>query len=153
VFDAGLPILGICYGMQTLAAQLGGSTEAADAREFGHAEVEVVASDRLLGGLNDHPGKAPRLDVWMSHGDRVATAPPGLRDHRLHRSHSGRGDGQRGQALVRRAVPSGSHPHHAGQALLRRFVATSAAAQPCGRRPTSSKTRSPACASRSATTR
>ena len=78
VFDAGLPILGICYGMQTLAAQLGGSTEAADAREFGHAEVEVVASDRLLGGLNDHPGKAPRLNVWMSHGDHVATAPPGF---------------------------------------------------------------------------
>ena len=78
VFDSGLPILGICYGMQTLAAQLGGSTEAADAREFGHAEVEVVARDELLHGLNDHPGKPPRLNVWMSHGDHVATAPPGF---------------------------------------------------------------------------
>ena len=78
VFDAGLPILGICYGMQTLAAQLGGVTEAADAREFGHALVEVVAQDSLLDGLKDHPGSPPRLDVWMSHGDHVAEAPPGF---------------------------------------------------------------------------
>ena len=77
VFDAGLPILGICYGMQTLAAQLGGATEAADAREFGHAEVELVAHDALLGGLSDHGGD-PRLDVWMSHGDHEAEAPPGF---------------------------------------------------------------------------
>ncbi|MDA3915091.1 gamma-glutamyl-gamma-aminobutyrate hydrolase family protein, partial [Oleiagrimonas sp.] len=47
VFDAGVPILGICYGMQTLAAQLGGSTEAADAREFGHATVDIVSPSRL----------------------------------------------------------------------------------------------------------
>jgi GMP synthase (glutamine-hydrolysing) len=77
VFDAGLPILGICYGMQTLAAQLGGVTEAADAREFGHAKVEVVAHDRLLAGLTDH-APAQALDVWMSHGDHVAEAPPGF---------------------------------------------------------------------------
>jgi GMP synthase (glutamine-hydrolysing) len=76
VFDSTLPILGICYGMQTMAAQLGGSTEAADAREFGHAEVELVAHDALLGGLSDHDGEA-RIDVWMSHGDHVAQAPPG----------------------------------------------------------------------------
>ncbi|MHB8913125.1 MAG: glutamine-hydrolyzing GMP synthase, partial [Lysobacter sp.] len=78
VFDVGLPILGICYGMQTLAAQLGGATEAADAREFGHALVEVVAQDSLLDGLKDHPGSPPRLDVWMSHGDHVSIAPPGF---------------------------------------------------------------------------
>ncbi|HEY0230254.1 MAG TPA: glutamine-hydrolyzing GMP synthase [Dokdonella sp.] len=77
VFDAGLPILGICYGMQTLAAQLGGATEAADAREFGHARVDVVAHDRLLSGLSDH-APAQALDVWMSHGDHVAAAPPGF---------------------------------------------------------------------------
>ncbi|GAB3734256.1 glutamine-hydrolyzing GMP synthase [Luteimonas pelagia] len=77
VFDSGLPVLGICYGMQTLAAQLGGATEAADAREFGHAEVELVAHDALLGGLSDHGG-APKLDVWMSHGDHVSEAPPGF---------------------------------------------------------------------------
>ena len=78
VFDSGLPILGICYGMQTLAAQLGGATEAADAREFGHAQVEVIAADALFADLNDHAGNTPRLDVWMSHGDHVAQAPPGF---------------------------------------------------------------------------
>ncbi|WP_147653911.1 glutamine-hydrolyzing GMP synthase [Vulcaniibacterium gelatinicum] len=78
VFDSGLPVLGICYGMQTMAAQLGGATEAADAREFGHAEVEVIAHDSLLDGLKDQPGSPPRLHVWMSHGDHVAQAPPGF---------------------------------------------------------------------------
>ncbi|HEX7914884.1 glutamine-hydrolyzing GMP synthase [Rudaea sp.] len=77
VFDVGLPILGICYGLQTLAAQLGGATEAADAREFGHAQVDVIAKDSLLDGLSDHVG-AKKLDVWMSHGDHVAKAPPGF---------------------------------------------------------------------------
>ncbi len=77
VFDSGVPILGICYGMQTLAAQLGGTTEAAGAREFGHAQVEIVAHDRLLAGLTDH-APACALDVWMSHGDHVATVPPGF---------------------------------------------------------------------------
>ncbi|MBN8726376.1 MAG: glutamine-hydrolyzing GMP synthase [Xanthomonadales bacterium] len=77
VFEAGVPILGICYGMQTLAAQLGGATEAAEAREYGHARVDVVAEDELLRGLSDHvPAQA--LDVWMSHGDHVTRAPPGF---------------------------------------------------------------------------
>lgn len=78
VFDSGLPILGICYGMQTMARQLGGATEAADQREFGHAEVALVAQDRLFEGLKDHPGSPPRLDVWMSHGDHVSKAPEGF---------------------------------------------------------------------------
>ncbi|ALN58241.1 GMP synthase [Lysobacter enzymogenes] len=78
VFDAGLPLLGICYGMQTMAKQLGGDTEAAGQREFGHAEVQLVAQDRLFDGLKDHPGSPPRLDVWMSHGDHVSKAPDGF---------------------------------------------------------------------------
>jgi GMP synthase (glutamine-hydrolysing) len=78
VFDSGVPILGICYGMQTMAVQLGGATEAADQREFGHAEVNVVAADRLLDGLKDHAGSPPKLDVWMSHGDHVSRAPVGF---------------------------------------------------------------------------
>lgn len=77
VFDSGLPILGICYGMQTLAAQLGGSTAAADAREFGHADVDIVAPSRLFDGLTDHLD-SHKLDVWMSHGDHVVSAPPGF---------------------------------------------------------------------------
>ncbi len=78
VFDAGVPLLGICYGMQTMAMQLGGATEAADQREFGHAQVSIVAPDRLLDGFKDHVGSPPRLDVWMSHGDHVSIAPEGF---------------------------------------------------------------------------
>ena len=77
VFDSGLPILGICYGMQTMAAQLGGATDAADAREFGHAKVEIVVADALLAGLSDYAPESA-LDVWMSHGDHVEAAPPGF---------------------------------------------------------------------------
>src|SRR5215467_10417756 len=66
-FDARLPLLGICYGMQTMAMQLGGSVEGGHAREFGHASVQPTAPNRLLDGL---AGEGGRLDVWMSHGDR-----------------------------------------------------------------------------------
>jgi GMP synthase (glutamine-hydrolysing) len=79
VFDAGVPLLGICYGMQTMSMQLGGSVEAGHEREFGYAEVEVSAPCGLLDGLKDHAGSPPRLDVWMSHGDRVTAVPPGFR--------------------------------------------------------------------------
>ncbi|WP_290884667.1 glutamine-hydrolyzing GMP synthase [Arenimonas sp.] len=78
VFEAGVPILGICYGMQTMAMQLGGQVEAGHHREFGYAEVEVVAQCGLLDDLKDHAGSPPRLDVWMSHGDRVTAIPPGF---------------------------------------------------------------------------
>ncbi|MFZ5637017.1 MAG: glutamine-hydrolyzing GMP synthase [Pseudomonadota bacterium] len=77
VFDSGLPILGICYGMQTMAMQLGGLVEGGHHREFGYAEVEVIGDDKLLGALTDHPGRKG-LDVWMSHGDRVTKIPDGF---------------------------------------------------------------------------
>ena len=77
VFDSGLPILGICYGMQTMAMQLGGAVEGGHHREFGYAEVETLGDDRLLGALTDHPGRMG-LDVWMSHGDRVTQLPEGF---------------------------------------------------------------------------
>ncbi len=77
VFDSGLPILGICYGMQTMAMQLGGLVEGGHHREFGYAEVEVLGNDKLLGALTDHPGRQG-LDVWMSHGDRVTKIPDGF---------------------------------------------------------------------------
>ena len=78
VFELGIPLLGICYGMQAMAAQLGGGTEPSSHREFGYAEVEVTSSCKLLDGLKDHAGAPPQLDVWMSHGDRVTALPPGF---------------------------------------------------------------------------
>jgi GMP synthase (glutamine-hydrolysing) len=77
-FAAGVPILGICYGMQTMAMQLGGQVEGGHHREFGYAEVEVTAECKLLDGLKDQPGSPPKLDVWMSHGDRVTQIPEGF---------------------------------------------------------------------------
>jgi GMP synthase (glutamine-hydrolysing) len=77
VFTAGVPVLGICYGMQTMAAQLGGSVLSGLEREFGHAEVQVLSGDGLLGGLSDHFDRAA-LDVWMSHGDRIGELPAGF---------------------------------------------------------------------------
>ena len=74
VYESKLPILGICYGMQTMAAQLGGATEGGHTREFGPARVELTASSRLLDNLADKSS----LDVWMSHGDRVTAMPPGF---------------------------------------------------------------------------
>ncbi len=74
VFDLGVPILGICYGMQTLAARFGGEVAPADHREYGYAEVALAGQDPLLGGLvNGAP-----LKVWMSHGDRVERLPDGF---------------------------------------------------------------------------
>ncbi len=80
VFEAGVPVLGICYGMQTMAQQLGGRVTPAAHREFGYAQVTVTAPCRLLEGLRDHEDAQGRavLDVWMSHGDRVDALPPGF---------------------------------------------------------------------------
>ncbi|MCB1555005.1 MAG: glutamine-hydrolyzing GMP synthase [Xanthomonadales bacterium] len=78
VFDLGVPLLGICYGMQSMAAQLGGITVLGDEREFGYAEVEVEAPCALLDGIHDQAGQPAKLDVWMSHGDRVEEVPPGF---------------------------------------------------------------------------
>ena len=75
VFDAEVPLLGICYGMQTLAKQLGGETEAGNQREFGHAELELVGEDALMSVLKSLPDGT---NVWMSHGDHVSKAPPGF---------------------------------------------------------------------------
>jgi GMP synthase (glutamine-hydrolysing) len=75
VFEAGVPVLGICYGEQTIAAQLGGAVEAGHHREFGRAEVEVVSESPLFEGVWR---KGERYPVWMSHGDRVTRLPPGF---------------------------------------------------------------------------
>lgn len=80
VFNAGVPVLGICYGMQTMAQQLGGKVESGDKREFGYAEVRNHNNTSLLAGIED--GKTasgePMMKVWMSHGDKVTQLPPGF---------------------------------------------------------------------------
>ena len=80
LFELGVPVLGICYGMQTMAAQLGGQTASSAEREFGYARVTRVGECKLFEGIEDHvtaEGEA-QLDVWMSHGDRVEALPPGF---------------------------------------------------------------------------
>ncbi|MEM7195784.1 MAG: glutamine-hydrolyzing GMP synthase [Pseudomonadota bacterium] len=72
VFDCGLPVLGICYGMQTMVAQLGGAVENADHREYGHAVATTCQTSRLTGDAGQD------LSVWMSHGDRVTALPDGF---------------------------------------------------------------------------
>ena len=81
VFELGVPVLGICYGMQSMAAQLGGEVEASDHREFGYAQVRARGHSRLLAGIEDqvNPEGHGLLDVWMSHGDRVNSLPPGFK--------------------------------------------------------------------------
>ncbi|HYQ71127.1 MAG TPA: glutamine-hydrolyzing GMP synthase [Gammaproteobacteria bacterium] len=77
VFELGLPLLGICYGMQTMAAQLGGRVETSDRHEYGYAQVRARGHSRLLTDIEDHtsPEGYGLLDVWMSHGDRVIDLP------------------------------------------------------------------------------
>ena len=77
VFELGVPVLGICYGMQTMAAELGGEVESSSHREFGYAEITPKDSS-LLAGLSDSDDSTV-LKVWMSHGDRVAAIPPGFK--------------------------------------------------------------------------
>ena len=80
VFQLGVPVLGICYGMQTMAQQLGGRVTAGTHREFGYAQVTLSTPCKLFDGLFDHRDEQGRalLDVWMSHGDRVDQLPPGF---------------------------------------------------------------------------
>mgnify|MGYP001267677696 CR=1 FL=1 len=81
VFEAGVPVLGICYGMQTMAEQLGGKVEAGAVREFGFARVRARGHTRLLDGIEDLRTAEGHgmLDVWMSHGDKVTVMPEGFR--------------------------------------------------------------------------
>jgi GMP synthase (glutamine-hydrolysing) len=80
-FDLGVPVLGICYGMQTMAAQLGGEVESGTVREFGYAEVRARGHSMLLDGVRDRVNGEGHglLDVWMSHGDKVTGLPPGFK--------------------------------------------------------------------------
>ncbi|RIY41668.1 glutamine-hydrolyzing GMP synthase [Neopusillimonas maritima] len=81
VFEAGVPVLGICYGMQAMATQMGGKVAWSDHREFGYAEVRARGHTRLLEGIQDFttPEGHGMLHVWMSHGDKVTELPPGFK--------------------------------------------------------------------------
>ena len=81
VFDLGVPVLGICYGMQTMAYQLGGKVEPGKVREYGYAEVRARGHTKLLDGIEDirTPEGHGILKVWMSHGDKVVEMPAGFK--------------------------------------------------------------------------
>ena len=81
VFELGVPVLGICYGMQTMAARLGGGVESSAKHEYGYAQVRARGHSRLLRDIEDHTTEEGwgLLDVWMSHGDRVVELPPGFK--------------------------------------------------------------------------
>ena len=81
VFELGVPVLGICYGMQTMAAQMGGRVEASEHKEFGYASIRARGHTKLLKDIEDHmtPEGYGMLDVWMSHGDKVVELPAGFK--------------------------------------------------------------------------
>ncbi|PHM31217.1 glutamine-hydrolyzing GMP synthase [Xenorhabdus innexi] len=80
VFNAGVPVLGVCYGMQTMSMQLGGEVSTSNEREFGYAQVELKGESELFRGIQDalNESGTPVLDVWMSHGDKVTAIPEGF---------------------------------------------------------------------------
>tara|TARA_R100000935_G_scaffold17941_1_gene34751 strand:- start:5283 stop:6860 length:1578 start_codon:yes stop_codon:yes gene_type:complete len=81
VFEMNVPVLGICYGMQTMATQLGGKVESSSHREFGYAKIRAHGHSAFLKDIEDHttPEGFGMLDVWMSHGDRVSQLPEGFK--------------------------------------------------------------------------
>ncbi len=81
VFELGIPVLGICYGMQTMTEQMGGKVESSDHREFGYAKIRARGHSKLLADIEDHTSTEGfgLLDVWMSHGDRVVVLPAGFK--------------------------------------------------------------------------
>ena len=81
VFELGVPVFGICYGMQTMTAQMGGKVENADHHEYGYAQIRARGHTSLLKDIDDHVTEEGHgmLDVWMSHGDRVVELPTGFK--------------------------------------------------------------------------
>jgi GMP synthase (glutamine-hydrolysing) len=132
VFELGVPVLGICYGMQTMAAQLGGTVEYSDHREFGYAQVRARGHTRLLDGIEDSRNAEGHglLDVWMSHGDSVTALPAGFVVMASTPSCpiAGMADEARGFYAVQ-FHPEVTHTKQGG-AILGRFVL-----QVCGARP------------------
>ncbi len=132
VWDLGVPVLGICYGMFTMAVQQGGKVEAADHREFGYAEVRAHGHTRLLEGIEDFATGEGHgmLKVWMSHGDKVTELPPGFELMASTPSCpvAGMADEARGYYGVQ-FHPEVTHTEK-GRELLNRFVLGIAGAKP-----------------------
>lgn len=124
VWELGVPVLGICYGMFTMTVQLGGEVEASTHREFGYAEVRAHGHTRLLDGIEDHRTAEGHgmLKVWMSHGDKVTALPPGFKLMASTPSCpiAGMADEDRGYYAVQ-FHPEVTHTVQ-GRALLERFV-------------------------------
>jgi GMP synthase (glutamine-hydrolysing) len=124
VFDCGVPVLGICYGMQTMAAQLGGAVETSEHHEYGYAQVRARGHSRLLTDIEDHtsPEGYGLLDVWMSHGDRVTELPPGFKVIASTDSApiAAMADDARGYYGIQ-FHPEVTHTHQGGR-ILQRFV-------------------------------
>ena len=132
VFELGVPVLGICYGMQTMAWQLGGQVEGGHKREFGHADVRARGHTRLLTDIQDYatPEGQGMLTVWMSHGDKVTELPPGFKLMASTESCpiAGMADEARGFYAVQ-FHPEVTHTPQ-GSAILRRFVLDICGARP-----------------------
>ena len=132
VWDLGVPVLGICYGMFTMAVQQGGQVEASTHREFGYAEVRAHGHTALLKGIEDFATAEGHgmLKVWMSHGDKVTALPPGFKLMASTPSCpiAGMADEARGYYGVQ-FHPEVTHTVQ-GRALLERFVLEIAGAQP-----------------------
>jgi GMP synthase (glutamine-hydrolysing) len=124
VFELGVPVLGICYGMQTMAQQLGGKVEGGQTREFGYAEVRAHGHTELLKGVEDFATAEGHgmLKVWMSHGDKVTEMPPGfkLMASTPNCPIAGMADEARGYYAVQ-FHPEVTHTVQ-GKAMLERFV-------------------------------
>jgi len=132
VWQMGVPVLGICYGMFTMTVQLGGEVEASAHREFGYAEVRARGHTRLLGGIQDFvtPEGHGMLKVWMSHGDKVTALPPGFKLMASTPSCpiAGMADESRGYYGVQ-FHPEVTHTVQ-GRAMLERFVLDICRARP-----------------------
>ena len=132
VWGLGVPVLGICYGMFTMAVQQGGQVEASSHREFGYAEVRAHGHTRLLDGIEDFatPRGHGMLKVWMSHGDKITALPPGFRLMASTPSCpiAGMADEVRGYYGVQ-FHPEVTHTVQ-GRAMLERFVLQIAGARP-----------------------
>ena len=132
VFEIGVPVFGICYGMQTMAAQLGGKVESSGKREFGYAEIRARGHSELFRNIQDRTNDEGHglLDVWMSHGDKVTELPPGFKLMASTPSCpvAGMADEARGYYAVQ-FHPEVTHTVQ-GRALLERFVLQIAKAKP-----------------------